>query len=355
MNYLIIDKNSDGCDKIAGFDLDSTIIKTKSKNVNPKDKNDWVFMDGVKDKLIELSKDYKIVVMTNQTKKRVDNGLVDKINNIIKELSIPIQFFISISSEGFYRKPSIGLWDLLEKNNNGVEINKNLSFYVGDAAGRPERKKRKKDFADTDFKFALNVGIKFYTEDQFFYGSKEKLVIPRHPLSDWDNWDGSIQVEEKDNQEMIILVGPPASSKSSFRENNFKNYVIACQDDLLTKTKVIKTVKNALNEGKSVIVDRKNEYINYRKEFIDIAKIKGIPVRILLFDIPQDLSMHLNAYRCITTNKKIPRVVFNKYFSKLKGYEKPTLKEGVTDIIKMKFEIKRNIIKDPKLFFSYLI
>ena len=277
-----------------------------------------------------------------------------KIDDISKGLGIPIQFFISVSSEGFYRKPSIGLWDLLEKNNKDVKINKSLSFYVGDAAGRHQREKRKKDFADTDFKFALNIGIKFYTEDQFFYGVKEKLVIPKHPLDNYNEWDGLLQVEEKNNQEMIILVGPPASSKSSFRNNNFKNYVVACQDDLLTKAKVIKTVKNALDNGKSVIVDRKNEYISYRKEFIDIAKSKNIPVRILLFEIPQDLSMHLNAYRYITTNKKIPRVVFNKYFSELKGYEKPTLEEGITDIIKMKFEIKRNLIKNPKLFFSYL-
>jgi bifunctional polynucleotide phosphatase/kinase len=36
---------------------------------------------------------------------------------------------------------------------------KNTSFYVGDAAGRAG------DFASTDRKFALNVGVQFYTPE----------------------------------------------------------------------------------------------------------------------------------------------------------------------------------------------
>jgi bifunctional polynucleotide phosphatase/kinase len=36
---------------------------------------------------------------------------------------------------------------------------KNTSFFVGDAAGRAD------DFASTDRKFALNVGVQFYTPE----------------------------------------------------------------------------------------------------------------------------------------------------------------------------------------------
>jgi hypothetical protein len=35
-----------------------------------------------------------------------------------------------------------------------------LSTYVGDAAGRPKEGTRGKDFADSDYKLALNLGIK---------------------------------------------------------------------------------------------------------------------------------------------------------------------------------------------------
>ncbi len=42
---------------------------------------------------------------------------------------------------------------------DGYHLDKEQSFFVGDAAGR------KGDFAGTDRKWALNVGIKFYTPE----------------------------------------------------------------------------------------------------------------------------------------------------------------------------------------------
>lgn len=54
-------------------------------------------------------------------------------------------------------------------------VDMNSSVYVGDAAGRPKCGTRKKDFSDTDFKFALNLGINFYTPERFFLNSTERL------------------------------------------------------------------------------------------------------------------------------------------------------------------------------------
>ena len=95
-------------------------------------------MAGVKDKLTELYDDgFKIVIITNQTEKRIQDGFVEKAHNIITELDLPIQIFASTKSHGFFRKPSVGLWYLLENNNQDVKIDRSKSFYVGDAAGRP--------------------------------------------------------------------------------------------------------------------------------------------------------------------------------------------------------------------------
>lgn len=49
----------------------------------------------------------------------------------------------------------------------GFLIDMNQSFYVGDAAGRVENKKARipKDHSDTDYKWAINVGLKFFTPE----------------------------------------------------------------------------------------------------------------------------------------------------------------------------------------------
>lgn len=62
-----------------------------------------------------------------------------------------------------YRKPNTAMWEFFCQNCNGnVKIDKEKSFFVGDAAGR------KKDHSASDKEFAANCGLKFYTEDEFF-------------------------------------------------------------------------------------------------------------------------------------------------------------------------------------------
>lgn len=63
------------------------------------------------------------------------------------------------------------MWEYFEKNLNGdVKIDKTKSFYCGDAAGRPKTKDRKKDFTDSDIKFAYNIEMPFKTPEDFFCG-----------------------------------------------------------------------------------------------------------------------------------------------------------------------------------------
>ncbi len=335
---------------IAAFDLDYTLIKPKSGNKFPKDYDDWVILDGVKKKLNELyDSDYKIVVFTNQAGPSFDpKEFAKKIRAIAELLDISLQLF-GCTDYGYCRKPSVGMWWLLTRNNNSIEIDMKRSFYVGDAAGR------RGDFSNSDLKFALNLGLKFYAsiamEDQLFPN-------PVHPLeiaTCFDKYLDQNIVNPVEEQEMIILVGPPASSKTTYAKKFSEHrYVVTCQDDLKTKTKVISAIKKALAAGQSVVVDRKNEYIIDRAEFIEMANEADIPVRIIWFDMPRDLSEHLATYREIMTGKHIPVIVFNKYFSKEKGLQIPTEEEGAK-VIKVFFKKDVNEVNNLVVFTSYLV
>jgi len=338
---------------IAAFDLDYTLIKPKSGNKFPKDYDDWVILEDVKKKLTEFyESNYKIVVFTNQAGSSFDpKEFAKKVKAIAELLDVPLQLF-GCTGDGYCRKPSIGMWWLLTRNNEGLEIDMKRSFYVGDAAGR------KGDFSDSDLKFALNLGLKFYATIAM---EDKQFPNPVHPLeiaTCFDKYLDQDIVEPKEKQEMIILVGPPASSKSTFgrrfSENGDGCYEVVCQDDLKTKAKVITAVKKALQAGKSVIVDRKNEYTVDRAEFIEMAVEFDVPVRIVWFDMHRELSEHLATYREIIVNKHIPQIVFNKFYSKEKGLQPPTEDEGAK-VLKVHFKIDLDSIVNKTIFFSYLV
>lgn len=214
--------------KIASYDMDGTIIRTKSGNVFPKTCDDWMLnYPEVSKKLKSLFEDgFKICFFTNQggiAKGKTNlNEFKEKIKQIIAKLQVPVQVFIAIS-DGYYRKPLPGMWEHLEKyENNKMAINKTKSFFVGDAAGRPEigkgKTKRRKDHSLADRLYAFNIGISFYTPEEHFLGAKQEDWIKQDfdPTADvrtislLEPTDTKIPADEC---EMIIMVGLPGSGK----------------------------------------------------------------------------------------------------------------------------------------------
>ncbi|KAF0030715.1 hypothetical protein F2P81_017446 [Scophthalmus maximus] len=148
-----------GSDKIAGFDIDGCIITTKSGKVFPTAPDDWkILFPEIQPRLATLlRKGYKVVFFTNQMGiargKLRPEVFKSKVEDILATLQLPVQVFVA-AGPGVYRKPVPGMWNhLCETANEGVTVDKTASFYVGDAAGRPENwapGKKKKDFSSSD-------------------------------------------------------------------------------------------------------------------------------------------------------------------------------------------------------------
>jgi bifunctional polynucleotide phosphatase/kinase len=128
-------------------------------------------------------------------------------------------------------------------------------------------------------KFAHNVGLKFYTPEETFLGEAPISVF---------SWDGIVPTEVlaklkpatwpathfiKPAQEMIIMVGMPASGKSTFTLKYFaaNGYVRVNQDMLGTEAKCKKAAQEALSQGKSVVIDNTNAGKAKRSVFIGLC------------------------------------------------------------------------------------
>ncbi|CAG8490528.1 21222_t:CDS:10, partial [Racocetra persica] len=328
---------------IAAFDLDDTLITTKGTNKFPKDANDWKWWNKkVPERLAKLYEEgYKIIIISNQA------------------LNTSFEIYAATGYDK-YRKPMIGIWNyFVEKRNVGVTIDKKNCFYVGDAAGRVKNWKfgAPSDWTDTDRKFAENIEINFYTPEEFFdnaeaapfsYNNFNPKKLPRDvPL-----FTPSSQLALPAGKcEMVILVGYPASGKSTFAKRWLVNdgYVHVNQDALKTKQKCIKACETALKENKSVVIDNTNPSIEGRKQYIDIAKQYGVPVRCFWFQASEALARHNNMYRYfISTNevRPLPEIAFNVYKSK---FSEPKLEEGFQEIKHINF-IFEGSDHDKKIF-----
>jgi len=381
--------------KIAAFDIDDTVIRTKSgKKFATNDLTDWkLWSNNEKEKFGKLvSEGYRIVFFTNQ--EGISKGNVNKekwmkkIENIVKflDLTDKVTVLVSLTKRGNdYRKPHTGMWRFLctyLSGTGGVRPNLSESFYVGDAAGRPKRGIVKKDFSCTDYKFALNVGFgKFMTPEQFYYKSKKPSDLASletsnmvfQPKSHWNSYfdwplDKESPVMEKivgsclDNnmeqkQEIIVIVGSPASGKSSVTSRILEaqqgksvsgdtkrkstDYVRVNQDTHKTLAKCIKVTKEAMADGKSAIVDNTNRDVKTRKEYIDIAKDQGVPCRCVWIKSTKEESFHLNALRGAVginadgdENRSVPDVVIHAFY---KNMTEPEVSEGFNEVLEIPF------------------
>nr|XP_056719440.1 bifunctional polynucleotide phosphatase/kinase [Euleptes europaea] len=338
--------------KIAGFDLDGTIITTQSGKVFPTGPDDWkILYPEVPRKLKQLlSEGYKVVIFTNQL--GISRGRLRpevfkaKLEAVVERLGIPVQAFVATGS-GIYRKPVLGMWDHLCKKANGdLSVSLSQSVYVGDAAGRPPNwapGHKKKDFSCSDRLFALNAGLPFKTPEEYFLGWKEapfslpdfdpRALDPKARL--YDPPDASLT---SFSPELVLTVGFPAAGKSTFVKQRLVSagYAYANRDTLGSWQKCVAVCQSALLGGKSVVVDNTNPDLESRGRYIDCAKALGVPCRCFLFTASLEQAKHNNRFREMTEKEHVPvnSIVLNTHKSK---YVEPSLEEGFAEILKIHF------------------
>ncbi|XP_076117818.1 uncharacterized protein LOC143085389 isoform X2 [Mytilus galloprovincialis] len=158
---------------LAAFDLDGTLITTKSGNDFPIDENDWELkFPEITERLFKNRfEGINNVIMSNQ--KGIGLGLqnkeewMTKIENIISKIGVPM-YALAATKDNKYRKPNVGMWEYYRCSlNQFSSIEKSDAVYVGDANGQEGN-------PDSDKMFAQNVGIKFNNPEEYFRPSYKK-------------------------------------------------------------------------------------------------------------------------------------------------------------------------------------
>jgi len=169
------------------------------------------------------------------------------------------------------------------------------------------------------------LGIDFYIPDTFFKEIKELGPVFNGAIEgpfatmkgfgfDFDSISSSLE------QEVLMLIGPPASGKSRFANNfvkKFPNYIIVSKD--LYKTQFDAMFSKFWKEGRSIILDNTHATKESRNlpEYIKRANGSSTNQRAIFFNLPKKVVFHLNSYRAITTDKNIPAIAIHSYYKKL--------------------------------------
>lgn len=137
------------------FDLDGTLVRTKSGHTFPRYVSDYEFMPNVVEVLARIQR--PIVIITNQggKNKRLINERLKRIHDELIRIRPDVTMFAAHAYDK-YRKPNTGIWD------EYISAQCVNPVYIGDALGRDG------DFSASDAEFAKNIGAKIVEPEQFF-------------------------------------------------------------------------------------------------------------------------------------------------------------------------------------------
>ena len=282
--------------KIWMFDVDGTIL-TSMKGSKIADE-DFILLGPVHKVFSDLEASGAVVALVS------NQQLWTKAAAKFERLRILFPTVIQAVATGKgspYRKPAPTLYDLIISLGGLKQVLER--HYVGDAVG-PSATYPPYQWASSDAEFSAAVDAEFHEPLELF----PHVEAPK----------------PRTKQELILMVGNPGSGKSTLSATfEREGYVIANQDTLGTRAKVLKVAKEAWSDGLSVIIDATNPSAAKRREIIDVLGISKDSIRI--FWSIRD-GRPFNALRA----EPVPEIAYSMY---TKYFETPSEDEGEVEII----------------------
>lgn len=345
--------------KVAAFDFDSTLIQTASGKKFASDAQDWKWWHtSVPTKLRKMyhEEGYRIVIISNQggiSLKGEPKGPKSKITSfktkasaVFAQLGLPISIYAATEKD-IFRKPRTGMWTELLAD---FEIHKpgdldiENSIFVGDAAGRHAVGKIPKDFSCSDRNFADNVGLKFYTPEEFFLGEAPRpFTRTFEPSAYLEDSEKAHQPYTKKNEcDIVLLCGSPGAGKSTFYWRHLEplGYERINQDTLKTREKCLKVADQYLTKQKSIAIDNTNADAETQSKWIALAAKHAVPIRCVLFTARSEICEHNDVVRALNKEMNpekrtiLPSMAFRGFKSR---YEAPKLTD-FQDIYEVAFK-----------------
>jgi bifunctional polynucleotide phosphatase/kinase len=178
------------------------------------------------------------------------------------------------------------------------------SFYVGDAAGD------KGDWSDKDRVFAESLGMRFVRPEELF---------PLDPVK-----APPASAKATKTQEVVIMVGYPASGKSTISKNlESEGYYRVEGDVHKSVSAMIKDAEKHID--KSIVFDSTAGSKAKRAEYVKFAQKHDLPVRVFWMQTSIDVSIERNKQRALAGGPKVPIIAFYLY---RKHFEEPSEDEG---------------------------
>lgn len=303
-------------EKVAAFDLDGTLLEWRTSGWPSRMEHYELWNASVISKLQGLHDEgYKLCIFSNQgairgaldgKKASHVKGLLDWVCHTIDR---PVFVVMSTNKKdgNNFHKPSANMWTVAEKMcNRGEEFDVANSFYVGDSVGTEDDKQ-----GGVDIQFAANVGkmkgstLKFFTPNDYFGPSHKELREKAQKLGDYEEpSQETLQARAAlasgylQGPILLILCGVQGSGKSTFcnklLEGNADRWLHLAQDIINggkpgKREKVEEEARKALQNNKSVVIDRMHLDGSQRAYFVNLAKSVGVPAHAVALTPDKDL------------------------------------------------------------------